>query len=345
MVTQDENGALLAAARANDGRAFDALTRPHRRWLLAHCYRMLGSVADADDAVQETLVRAWSHLAGFEGRASLRTWLTRIATRVCLDMIERRPSRRLPSLDGSSPADPARPPDGPVLDPVWLEPLPDAAWCDGDPDATESPEASCTRRESVAMAFLAAIQELPASQRAALLLHEVAGWKASEIAEALDASTASVHSALQRARASLDARAPSWHRRPRRAEGADRDALARYLRAWNDDDPAALALALRDDAVLAMPPVPAWYQGRDAFVGFFAGFVLKLPVRTRLVAAPSTNGLAAFAAYRDDPATPGVLHADALHLVTVDEGGVAAVMVFLGGDAVTRHGMPATMPA
>ena len=340
----DADDGRLAAAKAGDGRAFDALTATLRRPLLAHCYRMLGSVADADDAAQETLVRAWTHLASYEGRASLRSWLTSIATRVCLDMIERRPARRLPSLDGSSPADPTRPPADPVLDPVWLEPLPDARWCDGDPDERESPEASCTRRQGVAVAFLAAIQMLPASQRAALLLHEVAGWRAAEVADALGTSTASVNSALQRARATLDERAPSWSRRPARTDAATSDVLARYLRAWNADDPAALATTLREDAVLAMPPSPAWFAGRDAVVGFYRGFVLALPVRSRLVAAPDTNGQPALASYREDPRTPGTLHADGLHVVSLDaDGAIASVMVFLGPEAVIAHGLPATM--
>lgn len=340
------DGELLAAARGGDRRAFDGLTAPMRRPLLGHCYRMLGSASDADDAVQECLVRAWRYLAGFEGRAAFRTWLFSIATRVCLDAVERRAPRRLPSYDDSAPADPALPPGAPVLDPVWIDPLPDAQWCDGDPDAGESPESTCTRRESVAVAFLAAIQMLPAAQRAALLLHDVGGWQASEIAEALESSPAAVHSAIARARATLDARAPQWNRHPRRAADADADALARYLRAWNTGDPAALASALRDDAVLAMPPMSAWYAGREAFVGFFRGFVLGLGLTFRLRPAPSTNGQPALASYRGDPATPGVFHADALHVLTLDErGAIASVMVFLGPEAVLRHGLPATVTA
>lgn len=342
-VSNAPDGELLAAARGGDRRSFDGLAAASRRPLLAHCYRMLGSTTDADDAVQEALVRAWRHLPAFEGRSSFRTWLFSIATRVCLDLAERRGARRLPSLDDAPPADPSLPPGAPIVDPVWIEPLPDAAWCDGDPDGAESPEASCTRRQSVAVAFLAAIQMLPASQRAALLLHDVAGWPAAEIADALDTSAPAVHSALQRARATLDARAPQWNRRAPRADAADTDALGRYLRAWNTGDPGVLAAVLRDDAVLAMPPMSAWYRGRDAFVGFFEGFVLRLGMSFRLVVAPSTNGQPAIASYRSDPATPGVFHADALHVLTLDErGAIAAVMVFLGPAAVQAHGLPTT---
>ena len=305
---------------------------------------MLGGVSDADDAVQECLVRAWKYLPGFEGRAAFRTWLFSIGTRVCLDFIAHRPARRLPAFDDSAPADPSLPPGAPVLDPVWIESLPDAEWCDGDLDGAESPESSCTRRESVAVAFLAVIQMLPATQRAALLLHDVAGWPAAEIAEALECSAAAVRSALQRARATLDARAPQWNRHPRRADTTDADALSRYLRAWNTGDPGVLAAVLRSDAVLAMPPMSAWYQGRDAFVGFFQGFVLGLGLTFRLTAAPSTNGQTAVASYRSDPATPGVFHADALHVLTLDgDGAIASVMVFLGPAAVLRHGLPATL--
>ncbi len=343
-MTNAADDGQLAAARAGDGRAFDALTAPLRRPVLAHCYRMLGSVADADDAVQETLVRAWAHLAAYEGRATLKSWLTSIATRVCLDALARRPARRLPSLDGGASADPSAPPHAPVLDPVWIDAMPDARWCDGDLDATESPEATCTRRQSVAVAFLAAIQMLPASQRAALLLAEVAGWRAAEVADALGTSTAAVNSALQRARATLDAGVPAWNRRALRPDSAATDALGRYLRAWNADDPTALAATLREDAVLAMPPSPAWYDGREAFVGFYAGFVLALPMRSRLVPAPSTNGALALASYRSDPSTPGVLHADGVHVLSLDEAGaVTGVMVFMDPAAVARHGLPATM--
>ena len=171
----NEASDLLGVAQGGDRRAFDALTSPHRRAIVGHCYRMLGASHDADDATQESLLRAWRHVGGYEGRASLRGWLYAIATRVCLDALERRGARRLPSFDDSASADPAVPPGEPVLDPVWIDPIPDAAWCDGEVDGFEAPDAAVTLRQSVALAFLAAIQMLPASQRAA---HWVSSWRA-----------------------------------------------------------------------------------------------------------------------------------------------------------------------
>ncbi|MFO0628105.1 MAG: RNA polymerase subunit sigma-70 [Polyangiales bacterium] len=332
---------LLGAARAGDRRAFDALTAPHRRAILGHCYRMLGAAHDAEDATQETLLRAWRHVDGYEGRASLRGWLYAIATRVCFDALARRGARRLPSLDDSAPADPARPPGDAVLDPVWIDALPDAAWCDGEVDGFEAPDATVNRRQSVALAFLAAIQMLPPPQRAALLLHEVAGWRAADVGEALGLSTAAVNSALQRARSTLDARAPRWSQRPVAPAAPDADTLSRYVRAWNTGDPALLAATLREDVVLAMPPMSAWYAGREGVVAFFEGFVLRLGLRFSLVAAPRTNGCPAFASYRADPADPTRLHADGLHVLTLDaDGAIAAAMVFLGPQAVVGVGLP-----
>lgn len=327
----------LAAARAGDGRAFEALVAPHRRALLAHCYRMMASAADADDAVQEATLRAWKHLAGYEGRASVRGWLHAIATRVCLDHLAQRGQRRMPSFDDVGPSSPTEPPGPPVLDPVWIEPMADARWCDGALDASEGPEARCTRRESVGMAFLAAIQVLPAGQRAALLLHEVAGWQAAEIGGALDLSVAAVNSALQRARKTLDERAPHWNRRPAVAAAVEADALTRYLRAWEAGDAGALAAVLRADAALAMPPVAAWFAGRDAVVTFFTGFVLGMGGNVRMVPVGTVNGEPALAAYRSDAA--GVFRADSVHVVTVSaEGEVARVVAFLGAGAVRACG-------
>ncbi|MBI5512931.1 MAG: RNA polymerase subunit sigma-70 [Deltaproteobacteria bacterium] len=340
----DAQGELLAAARRGDGRAFDALTAPHRRGLLAHCYRMLGSVADADDAVQEALVRAWKYLPGYEARAALRSWLFSIATRQCLDMLEKRPPRRFPSMDEGAPSDPSRPPSAAVLDPVWLEPLADARWCEGPADETDGPEATVTRRQSVAVAFLAALQTLPATQRAALLLHDVAGWASAEIAEALETTPTAVNSALQRARGALDARAPAWERVPPLGSSVETEALSRYLRAWNTGDPGALASVLRADAVLAMPPVPDWYAGREAIRALFEGFIRGLG--TQLIAAPATNGQPAFASYHPDPQDPTRLLLDGLQVLHLDgDGAVVSVLVFLGPEAALAQGLPAAREA
>lgn len=266
---------------------------------------------------------------------------------MCLDHLAQRSARRVPSFDDAGPSSPTtEPPGAPVLDPVWLEPMADARWCDGPLDAAEGPEARCTRRESVGMAFLAAIQVLPASQRAALLLHEVAGWEAAEIAATLDLSVAAVNSALQRARKALDARAPRWNRRPHGGGSSGRgcDALTRYLRAWEAGDAGALAAALREDATLAMPPVPSWYAGREAVVGFYRDFVRPMAGAVRMARVGGVNGEPALASYKRDAA--GVWRADALHVVTVSEAGeVARVVAFLGGDAVVACGGPAVLVA
>lgn len=333
--------ATLAAARAGDGRAFEALVAPHRRAVLAHCYRMTASAADADDAAQETVIRAWKHLAGYEGRASLRGWLHAIATRVCLDLLAQRAGRRLPSFDDAGPSAPDGPPGAPVFDPVWVEPMADARWCDGPMDVAEGPEARCSRRESVGLAFVAALQALPANQRAALLLQEVAGWQAAEIAEALDLSVAAVNSALQRARAALDARAPRWNRKPPVPAAAEADALARYLRAWEAGDPGALAAVLREDAALAMPPVPSWYAGREAVVRFFRDVVLPMVGAVRMARVGDVNGAPALACYKRDAA--GAWRADSLHVLAVEEGAVARVVAFLGEGAVVASGGAAVL--
>jgi RNA polymerase sigma-70 factor (ECF subfamily) len=335
---------LLEAARGGDGRAFDALVTPHRRSVLGQCYRMLGSVSDAEDAAQECLVRAWRHLATYESRSSLRTWLHTIAARASLDMLERRAARRLPSLDGGEPSDPSVPPSPPSTEVAWLEPCADDLWCDGDPDAGETPESSYTRRESVALAFMAALHLLPASQRAALLMHELGGSTAAEVAAALDTSVASVNSAIQRARRTLDERAASWRSRDAARGPVEAEAVARYVRAWESSDPDALARVLRADATLAMPPVPEWYAGRDAVAGLYRWLTATLGLRFVMVPAPRTNGQAALAQYNADRDDPTLYRADALHVLTVDgAGAVSAVMVFMGPQHVEALGIPVTL--
>lgn len=325
---QGDDAALLGAVRAGDRGAFDALVRPHRRKLLGHCYRMLGASSDADDAVQETMLRAWRHVGSFEGRASFRGWLYAIATRVCLDRIGDRAPRRYPSLDESAPADPSVPPHDPVLDPVWLGTIADSAWSDGDIDSFESPESHLTQRQSVAIAFLAAIQLLPGAQRAALLLVEVAGWSAAEVAEALELSVAAVNSAVQRARATLDERAPSWKRSARKPQPSDTDVLSRYARAWSAGDAALLASTLREDATLAMPPSPAWYEGRAAVERFLRTFVFATGASFEMVEGASVNGAPSYVLNARGP--DGELHAHSLHVIELDDrGAIANLRVFI----------------
>jgi RNA polymerase sigma-70 factor, ECF subfamily len=253
-----------------DQAAFERLIGPHRAALQAHCYRMLGSAADAEDALQETLLRAWRGLSSFEGRSSLRSWLYRIATNVCLKMIERRPKRVLP-IDYGPASDPHDCAEAPDVEGVWLDPYPDEELGLGDSPA--SPEARYEQRESVELAFIAALQHLPGRQRAVLLLRDVLEFSPGEIAKALDATPASVSSALQRARHAAAKRMPVRSQQATLRSIGDerlREAVERYVRAWERDDVAAIAAMLTDDATFSMPPQPTWHSGRAAVAAFLA---------------------------------------------------------------------------
>jgi RNA polymerase sigma-70 factor (ECF subfamily) len=254
---------LLAAARSGQESAFGDLVDPYRGELHAHCYRMLGSVHDAEDALQEALLRAWRGLPRFEGRSSLRSWLYTIATNTCLNAIARRPKRVLP-IDYGPAADPHTPPGQPVVESVWLEPYPDEML--GLEDGYAAPEARFERREGVELAFVAVLQHLPANQRAALILREVLGFSAKECAEMLDTSVASVNSALQRARATVDERiGEQTQQQTLRTLGDDelREIVDRYVDAWERNDVEAFAAMLTEDATFAMPPLATWYTGRE----------------------------------------------------------------------------------
>jgi RNA polymerase sigma-70 factor (ECF subfamily) len=254
---------LLTAAKRGDEGAYERLVEPYRRELHAHCYRMLGSVHDAEDALQDALLRAWRGLGRFEGRSSARTWLYKIATNACLDAIARRPKRVLP-IDYGPAYDPHDGPGDPVIESVWVEPYPDERI--GLEDGLASPDASYEQRESIELAFIAALQHLPANQRAVLILREVLGFSAKEVADALDTTVASVNSALQRARASVDERVPDQSQQAAlRALGDEqlREIVDRYVDAWERNDVEAFASMLAEDATFTMPPLASWYQGRE----------------------------------------------------------------------------------
>ena len=254
---------LLESARGGDEDAFRRLVEAYRSELHAHCYRMLGSVHDAEDALQDALLRAWRGLARFEGRSSLRSWLYRIATNTCLDAIARRPKRVLP-VDYGPPSDPHDGPGEPLVESVWVEPYPDEKLGLGDGYA--APEARYEQRESVELAFVAALQHLPATQRAVLILREVLGFSAKEAAETLDTTTASVNSALQRARKTVDERFPEQSQQATlRSLGDDgvREVVESYVDAWDRGDIDAVVGMLTEDATFAMPPLRSWYGGRD----------------------------------------------------------------------------------
>jgi RNA polymerase sigma-70 factor, ECF subfamily len=290
---------LLKTAREGDETAYQRLIEPHRSELHAHCYRMLGSVHDAEDALQEALVRAWRGLSKFEGRSSLRSWLYRIATNTSLDAIERRPKRILP-IDYGPPADPHGGVGEPLVESVWIEPYPDETL--GLEDGYASPDASYEQRESVELAFIAALQLLPANQRAVLILREVLGFSAQETADALDTSVASVNSALQRARATIEKKLPEQSQQETlRSLGDDRlrEIVEQYADAWERNDVDTVVSMLAEDAAFTMPPMARWFFGHDGIRGFLEDYSMIPDWGWRAV--PTTaNGQPALAFYSWD---------------------------------------------
>src|SRR4051812_35945529 len=262
--------ALLAAARSGDEDAFARLIAPYRGELHAHCYRMLASVHDAEDALQEALLRAWRGLSRFEGRSSLRSWLYTIATNACLNLIARRPKRVLPMDHGPS----VEMHDGlgrPLPETVWIEPYPDDAL--GVEDGLAAPEARYERREGGELPFIAAVQHLPATQRAVLILRDVLGFSAREVAESLDTTVASANSALQRARKTIEERFPERSQQATLRALGDarlRDVVEGYVDAMQRGDVDAVVAMLAEEATWSMPPLPAWFHGHEAIRGFLA---------------------------------------------------------------------------
>lgn len=294
--TDTIEAALVQAALEGDPEAFRHLTEPCYRALHLHCYRMLGSFHDAEDLVQETFLRAWRSLNSFEGRARFSTWLYRIATNVCLKELERRPPKMLPREWGP-PADPFQPPSPPAVEIIGVEPYPDALL--GDlASSSGDPLALYTVRESVELAFLTAIQVLPPRQRAVLLLRDVLGWRAGEVAVLLESSVASVNSALQRARGALAERLPTREGAAQTTpDGAERSLLARYMRAWEERDMNALALVLKEDALLTMPPSTSWFEGRWAIASFFHSLCFAQEGKRFRLLPTAANGQRACGAY------------------------------------------------
>jgi RNA polymerase sigma-70 factor, ECF subfamily len=290
-VREDE---LLAIARKGDQHAFRQMVEPHRSELHAHCYRMLASVHDAEDALQDTWLRAWRGLPKFESRSSLRSWLYRIATNVCLDVIARRPKRVLP-IDHGPAADPDDGLGEPLIESVWVEPYADEQLgLQGD---YASAEAQYERRESVELAFIAALQHLPGTQRAALILRDVLGFSAQEAAETLETTVASVNGALRRARNAVAGRLPNRSQQATlRTLGDDgvRDVVEHYIDAWERADVDAIVSMLADDATFTMPPLRTWYRGHAAIKIFLVRFALIDQWRVVPVRA---NGQLAFGAY------------------------------------------------
>jgi RNA polymerase sigma-70 factor (ECF subfamily) len=340
--------ALLTAARAGDEGAYRRLVETYRGELHAHCYRMLGSVHDAEDALQDAFLRAWRGISHFEGRSSLRSWLYRIATNTCLDVVARRPKRVLP-LDYGPAADPHKGPGAPLVESVWLEPYPDEAV--GVADGFASPEARYEQRESVELAFVAALQYLPARQRAVLILREVLGFSAREVAETLDATTASVNSALQRARKTIDDHLPERSQQATlRAVGDDgiRALVERYVDAWERGDVDAVAAMLAEDAAIAMPPMASWFRGPGVLVFLrdwaFSGRVYNAEGNRRVRVIPvRASGQPAFGTYSWDPPRERYLPT-VLQVLTLRGERIEEITGFVTPEIFARFGLPGALP-
>lgn len=329
---------LLAAARRGDQDAFGRLVGVHRAELHAHRYRMLGSVPDAEDALQEALLRAWRGLPGFEGRSPLRSWLYKIATNACLKAIERRPTRVLP-IDYGPAADPHDEPGERLIESVWVEPYPDEQL--GLEDGFAGPAARYERRESVELAFIAALQHLPARQRAVLILRDVLGFSAGEVAAALDTTPASVYSALQRAHKTVDQRLPARSQQAAlRSLGDERTRaiVDSYVAAWERGDVEAVAAMLAEDATLAMPPMPTWYRGRDTIAAFFRRWPLAGSQRWRVVPTRA-SGQPAFAFFIWDGGR-GSFVAHGINVLALRGEQIGEITAFLTPEAFGRFGLP-----
>jgi RNA polymerase sigma-70 factor (ECF subfamily) len=328
---------LISRARAGDPEAFRKLTEPYRRELQVHCYRMLGSFQDAEDAVQDTMLTAWRGLGGFEGRASIRTWLYRIATNRCLDALRsasRRPAKEWDIAEYEPPE-----PTG-LGDVVWLQPFPDALL-EGAIDGPLAPEARYEQTEAISLAFVTALQVLPPRQVAVLILRDVLGFHADEVADMLDSTVESVTSALKRARANLQRRLPpAAERGPGPDSPSEQAIVARFVGAWESADVDALVALLTDDVFVSMPPVPFEYEGRDAVERFCAS-VFGSGRRFDLVPTRA-NGQPAFGAYLRAPT--GIRHGTGLYVLTLAGDRICAMTRF-DNSVLPWFGLPRSLPS
>jgi RNA polymerase sigma-70 factor (TIGR02960 family) len=331
--------ATLARARAGDEEAFRELTEPHRRELQVHCYRILGSLQDAEDMVQETLLAAWRGLEAFEGRASLRSWLYRIATNRCLDAMRarsRRP-RDVPAMQHERPPEPTG-----RFEPVWLEPYPDVLL-DDIADRSPGPAARYEAREATELAFIVALQHLPPRQRAALVLRDVLGFRTAEVAEMLNTGEASVKGALQRARAALGARLPAADRdrAPVPNSARERQLVGRFADAFQIGDVDEIVAVLTDDALLTMPPLPLEYQGHEAIAAYLS---YRAELRGTLLVVPTrANTQPALGCYLPD-AQAAIARPYSLIVLTLEGDRIAAITRFAADTARFGHfGLPRTL--
>jgi RNA polymerase sigma-70 factor (ECF subfamily) len=330
---------LLAQAQAGDGDAFARLVEPYRRELQVHCYRLLGSVQDAEDALQDTLLSAWQGLSGFEGRASIRTWLYRVATSRCLDALRsarRRPAASVPPA-GLEPPEPTR-----LGELLWLEPYPDA-MLEGLPDSAPGPEARYEAIESISLAFITALQLLPPRQRAAIILRDVLGFPASDAARILRTSEESVTSALKRARAALDRHQRSSGQgqpAPPPNSAAERHLVEGLTKAFEAADVEGIVAFLTEDAWLTMPPLPFEYQGRDLAAQFLIATAFRPGWTVRLMPTRA-NRQPAFGFYARDPQT-GTFHTVGLMVLTLSGSHISAMTRF-DPSTLPKFGLPASL--
>ena len=331
---------LITRARAGDNDAFRALTEPHRRELLVHCYRMLGSFQDAEDALQDTLLAAWRGLGGFEGRASIRTWLYRIATNRCLNAL--RSTSRRPAKEWDNPE--VEPPEPTHLgEVVWLEPYPDALL-GGAIEVPLGPEARYEQTEAISLAFVTALQLLPPRQLAVLVLRDVLGFHADEVADMLDSTVESANSVLKRARANLRHRLPPSGERespPAPDSPAEQALAARFTRAYESGDVDALVALLTADARVSMPPIPLEYHGRDAVARFYASVIGQ--DRTYDLVPTRANGQPAFGIYVRVPARGGIRHGTGLYVLTLTGDRISAITRF-DTSVLPWFGLPRALP-
>lgn len=329
---------VLARARAGDEHAFRELTDPYGRELRLHCYRILGSLQDAEDQLQETLLAAWRGLDRFEGRASLRAWLYRIATNRCLNALRDRTRRPQEMPPMAEPPEPTR-----MAEPTWLEPYPDVLL-EGLADATPGPEARYDTKESVGLAFVAVLQHLPPRQRAALVLHDALGFRTAEVAEMLDTSEASVKGALQRGRATVDERLPQpgRERAPLPSSARERELADRFASAVERGDTDGIVSLLTHDAWLTMPPQPYEYQGAEAVTRFWKQRQTLRGAPLRLVPTRA-NGQPAFGCYLPDPQA-AIARAYGLIVLTIADERISAITWFGERSLFAHFGLPRTLP-
>jgi RNA polymerase sigma-70 factor, ECF subfamily len=326
-----------------DQQAFSELVEPYRRAIQAHCYRMLGSTQEAEELVQETFLRAWLRRETYASRAPLRAWLYKIATNLCLDALERRPKRTLPvayqdvsSTDAPIPSD--------INEPIWLEPFPDE-WLAPEAD---DPETRYSLRESIRLAFMTSLHQLPPRQRAVLILRDVLDWQAAEVANLLEVSVPAVKSALHRARTTLDARQQTVKQEAvttLMASETLQEQLERYMRVWESADADGLASLLKEEATFSMPPIPSWYQGRESVRGLVSKTIFggKPEQRWRLQATRA-NGERAFGLYHWD-GEANLYRAYGIQVVTFSGKEIADITTFRVPSLMATFKLPETLPA